>query len=133
VGTSAVRPIRSALVADCLFCRLVAGEVPSARVVETDTTLAFRDINPQAPVHVLVIPKDHVSHVQAVTADHGALLGELFATIREVAVAEGLADQGGTGEPAYRVVANVGAAAGMSVPHLHFHVLGGRRLAWPPG
>jgi histidine triad (HIT) family protein len=117
----------------CLFCRLVAGEIPSTRVVETDTTIAFRDINPQAPVHVLVIPKRHVTHIQELTADHGELLGELFATIRQVADGEGLADHDGSGEPAYRVVANVGAAAGMSVPHLHFHVLGGRRLAWPPG
>jgi histidine triad (HIT) family protein len=118
---------------DCLFCRLVAGEIPSTRVVETDTTLAFRDINPQAPVHVLVIPKRHVAHIQELSADHGELLGDLFATVREVAALDGLADHDGSGEPAYRVVANVGAAAGMSVPHLHFHVLGGRRLAWPPG
>jgi histidine triad (HIT) family protein len=119
--------------ADCLFCRVVAGEIPSTRVVETETTLAFRDINPQAPVHVLVIPKRHVAHVQELTADHGELLADVFATIREVAAIDGLSDHEGTGEPAYRVVANVGAAAGMSVPHLHFHVLGGRRLAWPPG
>jgi histidine triad (HIT) family protein len=117
----------------CLFCRLVSGEIPSTTVVETDTTVAFRDINPQAPVHVLVIPKAHVDHVQALTAEHGTLLADLYGTIRSVAEAEGLADHEGSGEPAYRVVTNVGAAAGMSVPHLHFHVLGGRRLSWPPG
>jgi histidine triad (HIT) family protein len=117
----------------CLFCRLVAGEIPSTRVVETDTTVAFRDINPQAPVHVVVIPKRHVAHLHELTADDGAVVTDLFGTIREVAAAEGLADHDGSGEPAYRVVTNVGAGAGMSVPHLHFHVLGGRRFAWPPG
>ena len=80
---------------DCLFCRIVAREVPAEVVHETDTTLAFRDINPQAPVHVLVIPKRHVAHVQELTADHGELLADVFATIREVASIDGLSDHDG--------------------------------------
>jgi histidine triad (HIT) family protein len=119
--------------APCLFCRIVAGEIPSATVVETPTTLAFRDVNPQAPVHVLVIPKVHVAHVHALAEHDGALVADLFATIRSVAVDEGLAGPDGVGEPGYRVVANVGAHGGMSVAHLHFHVLGARNMQWPPG
>ncbi len=117
----------------CLFCRIVAGEIPSERVHETPSTIAFRDVNPQAPVHVLVIPKVHVAHLHALGADQGSLVGELFAAIREVAVLDDLAGADGVGEPGYRVVANVGTNGGMSVPHLHFHVLGARRLLWPPG
>jgi histidine triad (HIT) family protein len=120
-------------VASCVFCRVVAGEIPATVVVDTDTTLAFRDINPQAPVHVLVIPKRHVAHLQDLTNADGTLFEDLFATIRQVADGDGLADVDGSGEPAYRVVSNVGRGAGMSVPHLHFHVLGGRRFTWPPG
>ncbi len=117
----------------CLFCRIVAGEIASERVHETPTTLAFRDVNPQAPVHVLVIPKVHVAHAHALGDDSDGLVGELFASIRQVASLEGLAGADGVGEPGYRVVANVGTNGGMSVPHLHFHVLGARRLLWPPG
>jgi histidine triad (HIT) family protein len=115
---------------DCLFCSIARD---GAYLHKAKGFVAINDINPQAPVHVLVIPKRHVAHVQELAADHGELLADVFATIREVASIDGLADHDGSGEPAYRVVANVGAAAGMSVPHLHFHVLGGRRLAWPPG
>ncbi len=112
---------------DCLFCKIVAGEIPSTKVLETDRTLAFRDLHPQAPTHVLVIPKTHVTHAGELTADHGELLGHLFETAAAVAEQEGVAEGG------YRLVFNVGDDAGNSVPHLHLHVLGGRQLGWPPG
>ena len=113
--------------ADCLFCAIVAGDVPAQRVAETARTIAFRDINPQAPTHVLVIPKDHYPDLAALAAADGGLLAEVVAQAAEIAEAEGL---GGTG---YRVVFNTGAGAGQSVFHAHAHVLGGRPLAWPPG
>ena len=119
--------------ASCLFCRIVAGEIPADTVTETATTYAFRDVNPQAPVHVLVIPKIHVAHVHAIGDDHRGLLDDLFATARSVALSEGLAGADGDGEPGYRIVANVGTNGGMSVAHLHLHVLGSRALRWPPG
>jgi histidine triad (HIT) family protein len=114
-------------VTDCLFCRIVAGEIPSAEVASTAGTYAFRDIEPQAPTHVLVIPKAHVQDAAAVTAEHGDLLAELLATAQAVARSEGIAESG------YRLVFNVGEDALNSVPHLHLHVIGGRRLGWPPG
>jgi histidine triad (HIT) family protein len=104
---------------DCVFCAIVAGTIPSTVVAETDTALAFRDINPAAPVHVLVIPKRHVVDSPAdLTVDHGPMLGELFELAAAVAELEHL-------ESTYRVVTNSGADAGQSVFHLHFHVLGG--------
>ena len=117
---------------DCLFCRMVAGEIPADVVHETDRVLAFRDINPQAPTHVLVIPKDHHPTVAAlVTADAG-LLGDVVAAAHTVAGQEGLVDDGGA-EPGYRLVTNTGPQAGQTVHHVHVHVLGGRRMGWPPG
>lgn len=111
---------------DCLFCRIVAGEIPADVVHETDTTLAFRDVDPKAPTHVLVIPKAHHENAaQAVAADP-ALVAECVAAAAQVARAEGL--DGG-----YRIVTNTGDDAGQSVRHLHLHVLGGRSLQWPPG
>lgn len=112
---------------DCLFCKIVAGEIPATKVLETDRSLAFRDLNPQAPTHVLVVPKRHVTHAGELTADHGNDLGDLFETAARVAEQEGVADGG------YRLVFNVGDDAGNTVPHLHLHVLGGRQLGWPPG
>jgi len=112
---------------DCLFCKIVAGDIPATKVLETDGALAFRDLNPQAPTHVLVIPKEHVTHAGELTAQHAALLGDLFETAAKVAEQEGVAAGG------YRLVFNVGEDSGMSVPHLHLHVLGGRRMSWPPG
>jgi histidine triad (HIT) family protein len=111
---------------DCLFCKIVAKEVPSDVVHESDAVLVFRDINPAAPTHVLAIPKEHISSADDLTAAHGALLGELFETLAQVARD---ADLGGN----YRIVTNVGANAGQSVFHLHLHLLGGRSLSWPPG
>jgi histidine triad (HIT) family protein len=112
--------------ADCLFCRIVADEIPSDRVHEDDEVIAFRDIAPRAPTHVLVIPRRHIADAHALTDADGDLLAHLFAVVRQVAEAEGL----GTG---YRVVTNVGPESGQTVFHLHFHLLGGRRMAWPPG
>lgn len=112
--------------ADCLFCKIIAGEIPSEKVVETDGALAFRDINPGAPTHVLVIPKTHVASVHELTRAQDGLLGDVFEVIAQVADHEGVGD-------GYRVVTNKGATAGQSVFHLHFHVLGGRPLQWPPG
>lgn len=112
---------------DCLFCGIAAGDVSAARVRESGRTIAFRDINAQAPTHVLVIPKEHYRDMAAVAAAGGGLLEEMAAEAHEVAVAEGVADSG------YRVVFNTGAQAGQTVRHAHAHVLGGRRLDWPPG
>jgi histidine triad (HIT) family protein len=114
-------------VADCLFCAIVAGEIPATEVLETDRILAFRDINPQAPTHVLVIPKTHYPDVAALAAADAALLGEVIDAVQQVAVADGVAETG------YRVVFNTGAEAGQTVPHVHGHLLGGRVLTWPPG
>jgi len=111
---------------DCLFCRIVADEIPADRVYEDGDVIGFRDINPQAPTHVLVIPRRHIADVHALTEADGPVLGALFAAVRRIADAEGL-DRG------YRVVSNVGAEAGQSVLHLHLHLLGGRLLSWPPG
>lgn len=112
---------------DCLFCRIVAGELPSTSVLDTERTYAFRDLNPGAPTHVLVVPKEHVENAAALTADHAGMLAALFETANEVARAEGIAGSG------YRLVLNIGPDALNSIPHLHIHVLGGRRLGWPPG
>jgi histidine triad (HIT) family protein len=114
-------------VADCLFCGIVAAEIPATKVLETDDVVAFRDINPQAPTHVLVIPKEHYPDVASLAAADAALLGQVINGAYDVAAAE---DLGGRG---YRVVFNTGPDAGQTVPHVHAHVLGGRAMAWPPG
>ena len=111
---------------DCLFCKMVTGEIPVSEVVRNEHALAFRDISPQAPSHVLVVPTRHVRDASQLADTDGDLLASLFATANEVAKSEGL--NGG-----YRLVMNVGDDAGNSVPHLHLHVLGGRSLDWPPG
>ena len=109
----------------CLFCRIVAGEIPATEVYRTPTLVAIRDIGPQAPTHVLVIPRRHIESLNG--AEDGALLGELILAGREVARMERIDGRG------YRLVINTNADAGQSVPHLHVHVLGGRAMAWPPG
>lgn len=118
---------REAPDADCLFCRLVAGEIPADVVHETPTTLAFRDISPAAPVHVLVIPKQHHRDVASIAEADPHLLAEVMSSAVDVARAEGLAEDG------YRFVANTGEGGGQTVFHAHLHVLGGRGLSWPPG
>ena len=110
---------------DCLFCKILAGDIPSDKVYENEYVYAFRDINPGAPTHVLVIPKKHIKDVASIQADDSGLMGEIMLAVSEIARIEGLKD--------FRLVANNGAGAGQSVFHLHFHVLGGRSLSWPPG
>ncbi|MFM2153733.1 MAG: Hit-like protein involved in cell-cycle regulation [Pseudomonadota bacterium] len=112
---------------DCLFCRIASGAIPAKRVHEDDRCIAFRDIQPQAPVHVLVIPREHVASVSGLDEGHEGLAGHLLRVGAKVAADEGVAGSG------YRLVFNTGADAGQSVFHLHLHVLGGRSLAWPPG
>jgi histidine triad (HIT) family protein len=111
----------------CLFCRIVAGEVPSTKVAEDEHAIAIRDIAPRAPTHILVLPRDHIPSAADLTDDDGPLLGRLFALAAEIARAEGIADGG------YRVVTNVGTWGGQTVDHLHFHLMGGRPFDWPPG
>lgn len=110
---------------DCLFCRILVGEVPSDQVSATERTYAFRDIAPVAPTHVLVIPTDHHADLAAVSVADPRLLAELVEHAASIAAAEGL--------DGYRLVANTGESAGQAVPHAHLHVIGGRRLQWPPG
>ena len=110
---------------DCLFCRIVAGEIPADLVLSTDHVVAFRDISPVAPTHVLVVPREHRTDAAATAAADSGAVGRLVAAAAEVASREGLED--------YRMVFNTGAGAGQSVFHTHLHVLGGRDLAWPPG
>jgi histidine triad (HIT) family protein len=117
------------IMADCLFCSIVAGDVPAEIVHRDERTVAFRDIAPQAPVHVLVVPVRHVVDAGTVTAGDADDLAALFVTARAVADAEGI----GAADRGYRLVANVGPDALNSVPHLHLHLLGGRPMDWPPG
>ncbi|MEW6225655.1 MAG: histidine triad nucleotide-binding protein [Chloroflexota bacterium] len=112
--------------ADCLFCRIIAGEIPATKVHEDDEILVIRDIGPRAPTHVLLLPKAHIASAADLTTADGPMLGRLFEVAAAVARAEGL--DGG-----WRLVSNVGPDAGQSVPHLHVHLLGGRPLGWPPG
>ena len=111
----------------CLFCRIVAAEIPSTKVAEDDMVLAIRDIAPRAPTHVLVMPRDHIASAADLTDADGPLLGRIFAAAAAIAREEGIADGG------YRIVANVGAWGGQTVDHLHFHLMGGRPFTWPPG
>ena len=106
---------------NCLFCKIVAGEIPSTKVYEDETVLAFRDIAPMAPTHILVIPKTHIPSVDGVTAENSAVVAHIFEVIPQIAKAENLVN-------GYRVVSNCGSDAGQTVPHLHFHILGGRQL-----
>ena len=110
---------------DCLFCKIIAGEIPSNKVYEDETCIAFYDIAPQAPTHFLVIPKEHIVSAGAVTEENSAVVGHIFAVIAKLAKELGL--------ESFRVVSNCGEQAGQSVFHLHFHVLSGRDMTWPPG
>jgi histidine triad (HIT) family protein len=112
---------------DCLFCKILAGTIPSTKVAENDGAYAFRDLHPAMPTHVLVIPRRHVANAHELTPDHGPDLAAMYVLAQEVAASEGLDERG------YRLVFNVGADSGNTVPHLHLHVLGGRRMGWPPG
>lgn len=112
---------------DCLFCRIVNKEIGTEIVEESDLSLAFRDINPQAPVHILIVPKEHITSLKELNKDKCDVLSDIFSMINDIAVSEGI-DQAG-----YRVVVNTGEEAGQEVGHLHFHILGGRFMRWPPG
>lgn len=112
---------------DCLFCRIVRGEIGADIVAERLSALAFRDVNPQAPVHVLIIPKDHIPSLGDLGPDRCDIITDVFSMASEIAVSEGIAQRG------YRVVLNVGEEAGQEIDHLHFHLLGGRFMRWPPG
>ena len=112
---------------DCLFCKICAGEIPADIVYEDEATLAFRDINPQAPTHVLVIPRRHISTINDLDENDRSLVGDLFLAAQHVAREAGIADEG------YRTVMNCNRAAGQTVFHIHLHVVGGRDLDWPPG
>ncbi|HET7029368.1 MAG TPA: histidine triad nucleotide-binding protein [Candidatus Limnocylindrales bacterium] len=111
----------------CLFCRIVAGEIPSRQVADDDLVLAFHDIAPRSPTHILVIPKTHIGSAADLTEDDGVLLGRLFATAARIAREAGIAEDG------YRLVSNVGRWGGQTVDHLHVHLMGGRAFDWPPG
>jgi histidine triad (HIT) family protein len=111
----------------CLFCRIIAGEIPSSKVYEDDDVFAFNDINPQAPLHVLVVPKRHVATTNDLAAGDDALVGTLVRRAAGIAAEKGYAERG------YRTVLNCNAEAGQTVFHIHLHLLGGRRLGWPPG
>ena len=120
-------PVSPGSESDCLFCKILAGDVPSAEVVSTDRAYAFRDIQPAAPTHVLVIPREHIDNAHEIRPEHAETVAELFATAQEVARKEGIDGSG------YRLVFNVGEDAQNSVAHLHMHLVGGRPMDWPPG
>jgi histidine triad (HIT) family protein len=111
----------------CLFCRIVAGEIPSTRVAEDALAIAIRDIAPRAPTHILVMPREHIASAADLTEADAALVGRIFAMAADIARSEGIAEGG------YRIVTNVGTWGGQTVDHLHFHLMGGRPFAWPPG
>lgn len=110
---------------DCLFCKIAAGIIPSSKVYEDEKVLAFNDIDPQAPTHFLVIPKEHITGAGVITEENSAIVAYIFEIIAKIAKEKGI--------ESYRVVTNYGEEAGQTVPHLHFHVLAGRNLGWPPG
>ena len=112
---------------DCVFCKIAAGEIPSTRVYEQGDIVAFEDLNPQAPVHALIIPREHIETVNDLGAEQTTLIGELVLAARQIAADKGLERRG------YRLVLNCLEEAGQSVFHLHLHLLGGRRMGWPPG
>lgn len=113
--------------ADCLFCKIAAGEIPAEKVKEADDWIAFRDISPQAPTHILIIPREHIATLNDVAPGNEALLGSLFLAAKQIAAEEGIAESG------YRAVVNCNADAGQAVFHIHMHLLGGREMGWPPG
>lgn len=114
-------------VADCIFCQIIAGELPARIVWETDKVVAFWTIEPMAPTHILLVPREHLPDALSLDASHAKLLADLLVVGRRIAEAEGVANSG------FRLVVNVGADGGMTVDHLHMHLLGGRAMSWPPG
>ncbi len=112
---------------DCLFCKIIKGEIPSKKVYEDDYVYAFWDISPTAPVHILVIPKEHISTLNDIDEKNSSVLCKIYEAIPKIAKEQGIAENG------YRVISNCNAAAGQTVFHIHFHLIGGRELAWPAG
>jgi histidine triad (HIT) family protein len=112
---------------ECIFCRIVAGEIPSTSVAEDEQAIAIRDVAPRAPTHILVLPREHIPSAADLTDADSPLVGRIFAMAADIARSEGIADGG------YRIVTNIGAWGGQSVDHLHFHLMGGRPFSWPPG
>ncbi len=112
---------------DCIFCKIANGEIPSNKAYEDDKVLAFYDLDPQAPKHVLIIPKEHISSANEINEDNASIVAHIFVTAAKIAKEIGIAEDG------YRIVNNCGKDGGQSVGHLHFHLLGGRSMAWPPG
>jgi len=113
--------------ADCIFCKIIKGEIPSEKVYENENVIAFKDINPAAPVHILIIPRKHISSINDIEEMDSNIIGEIFLAAKEIARQLGIAEDG------YRVVSNCGEKAGQTVMHLHYHLIGGRSLTWPPG
>lgn len=112
---------------DCIFCKIVKGEIPSKKVFEDDEVLAFHDINPTAPIHILVIPKQHITSTASLTADHAALTGRVILAAAQVAREQGIEENG------YRLLTNTNKDGGQVVFHMHWHLVGGRKMTWPPG
>jgi len=112
---------------DCLFCKIIAGDIPSDKIYEDENVYAFRDINPQAALHALIIPKKHIAMINDVNKDDAETMGKLFVAAKEIAKQEGYAEEG------YRTVMNCGESAGQTVFHVHLHLLAGRNFTWPPG
>lgn len=112
---------------DCIFCKIIKGEIPSEKVYEDDKVLCFKDIEPGAPVHVLIIPKKHIDSINDITEEDTKLIAYIYLIAKQIAVKLGIANKG------YRIVTNCGKEGGQTVPHVHFHMLGGRALKWPPG
>ncbi len=113
--------------ADCLFCKIIEGAIPSTKVYEDDAVYAFRDIEPQAPEHIIIVPKEHMTSANDITAENSAVIGKIFETAAKIAKDLGFAEKG------YRIVNNCGEDGGQTVGHIHFHLLAGRNLQWPPG
>lgn len=113
--------------ANCLFCKIVAGDIDAETIYENDDVIAFRDINPQAPTHALIVPRRHIASINELRENDAEIVGKLYLAAKEIARQEGFA------EPGYRVTMNCNAAAGQTVFHIHLHLLGGRNFSWPPG
>lgn len=112
---------------NCLFCKIVKGDIPSSKVYETEKVYAFRDIEPQAPQHIIIIPKEHIASANELSGENSAVIADIFEVVAKIAKQEGFADNG------YRIVNNCGVDGGQTVNHIHFHLLAGRNLQWPPG
>lgn len=112
---------------DCLFCKIIAGEIPSTKVYEDETVYAFKDIEPQAPTHIIIVPKTHIKSANDLSDDNASVVGHIFAVAADIAERDGFAESG------WRIVNNCGKDGGQTVGHLHFHLLAGRNLGWPPG